>query len=156
MKNYETLFLFPSDLAETAAQKAFEEIKKQIADNYTGTISFSEWWGKRALAYKIGSFTTGFYALLQYSFPPEKMVEFDEELRLLPKVLRFLTTLAPEGDPLPYSAVVAEDRAFAEEKSAGKRRAKKRPSRIENLKSPSSSAPKAKMAPLGDADAEND
>ncbi len=139
MKKYETLFLFPSDLAETAAQKVFEEIKKRITEDFSGTVVFSEWWGKRPLAYRIGSFNTGFYALLQYSFPPEKLKEFDEELRINAKVLRFLSLIAPEGEPLSYAKLVAEEHAFSDEKSAGKRRAKKRPKRIENLKSPQSS-----------------
>lgn len=136
MKKYETLFLFPSDLAETAAQKAFEELKKRITHDFSGEVTFAEWWGKRPLAYRIGTCETGFYALLQYTFPPEKLSEFDEELRIHPQVLRFLTMVAPEGKPLSYAEITAEERAFADEKSAGKRSAKKRSPRPEAQKAP--------------------
>ena len=133
MKKYESMFLLSPELAETAAQKEFETLKARIK-GFGGEVSFSDWWGKRDLAYPINKMDSGFYAVLQYTFPAEKMKEFDEELRLKSSLLRFLTISAPEGESSTYADIQKEEAEFVEEKVAGKRRVRRRVRRVETLK----------------------
>lgn len=131
---YETMLLYTPELAETAVKKEVETLKTRIATKFEGEISFEDFWGKRDLEYPIAKKTSGFYVVIQYTFPGDKMSEFDEELRLNLNILRHLTIKPPvDVAPVKYSEVLAEDAEFVEEKTAGKRKVRRISTRKETL-----------------------
>lgn len=131
---YETMLLYTPELAETAVKKEIETLKTRIAEKFEGKISFEDFWGKRDLAYPIAKKHSGFYVVLQYTFPGDKMSEFDEELRLNLNILRHLTVKPPvDIAPVEYSAVLQEESEFVEEKAAGKRKVRRISTRKETL-----------------------
>ena len=54
-----------------------------------------ESWGKRRLAYDIRKQREGTYAVLEASAEPAMMKEFERQLKLNEKVLRFISTRVP-------------------------------------------------------------
>lgn len=131
---YETMLLYTPELAETAVKKEVENFKKQITEKFEGKITFEDFWGKRDLAYPINKKDSGFYAVVQYTFPGEKVSDFDEELRLNQNILRHLTVKPPADiEPTTYEQALAEDEEFTDEKVAGKRKVRKVSNRKETL-----------------------
>lgn len=132
---YETMLIYTPDLAETAAQKEVENFKNRIKNDFKGEISFEDFWGKRDLAYPIKKKDSGFYVVLQYTFPGEKMRDFDEEIRLDAKILRHMTVKPPKGEesPLKLADIEKEEAEFVEEMTAGKRKVRKISNRKESL-----------------------
>ncbi len=135
--HYETMFLFAPELAETAIKKEIKLLKEKISTiaGVEDAITFEDHWGNRKLEYAIKKRDTGYYAVLQYNFPPQEMRDFDEELRLDANILRHLTIRVPakEKKPLTYEEIMEEYQDFINEKVAGKRKVKKISTRKESL-----------------------
>jgi small subunit ribosomal protein S6 len=135
MTLYETMLIYSPELAETAAKKEVSHFKTKISKEFGGEVSFEDFWGKRDLAYPIQKKDSGFYVVLQYTFPSEKLREYDEELRLDKNILRHLTVKVPktEENPLTFEEIQKEEEEFIEEMVSGKRKVRKISSRKETL-----------------------
>ena len=130
---YETMLLYTPALAETAAQKEISNFKARIVE-FGGEVSFEDFWGKQDLAYPIKKKTSGFYAVLRYTFPSDKLRDFDEELRLDQNILRFLTVKPGKNEEaLTFAEIQKEYEEFVEEMVAGKRKVRKISNRKETL-----------------------
>jgi len=77
MNNYELMVIFTPVLSEEdfkAAQKKYEALVK---DN-GGTVTHTNPWGLKSLAYPIAKKTTGLYWVMEYSAP----TSFNEKLKI--------------------------------------------------------------------------
>ena len=130
---YETMLLYTPELAETAAKKEISNFKTRVTE-FGGEVSFEDFWGKQDLAYPIEKKTAGFYCVLRFTFPSDKLRDFDEELRLDKNILRFLTVKPGKHDsPLTFEEIQKENEEFVEEMVAGKRKVRKISNRKETL-----------------------
>ncbi len=84
---YEILFIVPNKFTEEEAKKISSKVEKMISD-VEGKIGFSEFWGKKKLAYKINHNEYGYYSLLEFELDKEKLAKLDRELRLSTEILR--------------------------------------------------------------------
>ena len=70
----------------------------KLGENLRGLgaeVTKVESWGKRRLAYDIRKQREGTYAVLEASAEPAMMKEFERQLKLNEKVLRFISTRVP-------------------------------------------------------------
>jgi small subunit ribosomal protein S6 len=134
---YETMFIFTPTLASTAVEKEVRLLKESIEkiSGEKNTIVFEDFWGKRNFEYPIKKELSGYYVVLQYMFPSDKVNIFDEELRLDSKILRHLTIKVPKNEvkPLTYKEVMEDYQDFVDEKVAGKRKVNRISTRKESL-----------------------
>lgn len=85
--HYEVLFIIPNKFTEDEAKKVSSKIETMIVDA-GGKISFSEFWGKKKLAYKIKHNEYGYYGLFEFDLEKESLAKIDKDLRLSAEVLR--------------------------------------------------------------------
>lgn len=95
MRAYEALVMFrvsgtDQELAKAAA-KLEEPIKKT-----GGSIQQTQALGRRKLAFRIGRQTEGYYHLLRFQAPTQRVAELERWLRLEDDILRFLIVTAEE------------------------------------------------------------
>ncbi len=85
--HYELLFIIPNRYTEGEANLIVDKVKKIIADN-NGNIVFSEDWGKKHLAYKIGGYSHGYYSLLEFSLKGNELEKVNSTLKMSNEILR--------------------------------------------------------------------
>ncbi len=89
MREYELMMILHPDLDETALSDTMKRVIGWIGDE-GGTITKSEMWGKRELAYPIRKLSQGQYVLSYVTMTPKTCAVLERNLRLLEPVLRFL------------------------------------------------------------------
>jgi len=95
MRIYEELFIVKPDAPEEEVDQFIEQIRTLVTSS-GGTVDKVEKWGKRKLAYRVGSFREGAYVLVQFTSGPETVKEFERRLRVADLVLKFLTVRIDE------------------------------------------------------------
>lgn len=90
MRKYEMLIIL-----DAGTENQTEEITKieEVIKNLGGTVSKSDAWGKRALAYPIRKKTEGYYVLFSFELEPAQTFELRRILGLRANVYRQLTTV---------------------------------------------------------------
>src|SRR5262249_39631297 len=86
------------DLPEAQVRETIDRAKRLI-EGQQGTISDTQDWGVRELAYPVEKSNRGYYFLLRYSSKPETVWEFERTLRIAEEVLRFVTVREDEKKP---------------------------------------------------------
>ena len=89
-RNYEAVYIFDSTLEDAA-------INEKI-NRFNGLLNSSEQpetshWGRRQLAYSIGSKENGYYVVSRFSAEPAVLPEYERALKLDEGVIRYLITL---------------------------------------------------------------
>jgi len=97
-RRYETVVLIHPDAGEQGAKEVEERIKKLIEDQ-GGTVSQVQDWGVRELAYLISKQRRAFYALFEYRTTPKTLLEIERNLKLMDRVLRFVSVRQAENAP---------------------------------------------------------
>ena len=92
--NYEVVMVFSVVNGSEAVQALSDKFTKLIADN--GTITNTEEWGNKRLAYPINDETEGYYLLVNFTSKPEFPAELDRVLKITDGVLRSLITVKSE------------------------------------------------------------
>jgi small subunit ribosomal protein S6 len=87
---YEIAVLYHPDL-EIDLEKAENRVKKAIADN-GGSISKTDNWGKRKLAYPINKQEHAVYVFYEVQVPAEAMQKIEQILNITDEIIRFLIT----------------------------------------------------------------
>ena len=87
MRSYELMVIHRYDMAESDVRDAVAEIEKAITDR-EGTVSDSDFWGKRRFAYEIDHMTEGYYAVITFEGDVELQQTLDRSLSLLDGVVR--------------------------------------------------------------------
>ena len=93
MRKYEMLTIL-----DAGTENQSEEIAKieEVIKNLGGTVSKSDAWGKRALAYPIRKKTEGYYVLFSFELEPAETFELRRILGLRANVYRQLTTVVDD------------------------------------------------------------
>lgn len=95
MQKYELMLVVQGQIPEDLAKEVINKVKNIIAD--LGTKDTEEdFWGRRKLAYKIGSQEHGYYDLLKFSIDPENIKKLENEIKLINEVIRYLMIKKPE------------------------------------------------------------
>ena len=89
MREYELVFIVRSDLDDNAFKEVVEKVKGWITES-GGSVSKTDIWGKRKLAYAIRKQNEGQYVMLKIQIDPAFAITLERNLRFLEPVMRFL------------------------------------------------------------------
>lgn len=88
MRKYELMYIVHPELDETAFNELVQKVNGWIS-GAGGTITTTEIWGKRKLAYPIRKQNEGQYVLVQIQMPPSFGAELERNLRFQEPIMRF-------------------------------------------------------------------
>lgn len=117
LPHYELLYIIANKYSEDELPAIQDKVKKLI-EAAGGQISLTDNWGKRRLAYPIKHWRHGYYQLLRFTLPGDKLNKINQALRLDEQILRHQFI---KDDPrnLPASQVLTNrNKAAAAAKSA--------------------------------------
>ncbi|MGI6373808.1 MAG: 30S ribosomal protein S6 [Patescibacteria group bacterium] len=86
-KHYEILFIVPNKFTEEEAKQVIAKVEGIITTG-GGKITYSEYWGKKKLAYEIKHNAYGYYALFEFDLEGSLLAKINQDLRLSTDVLR--------------------------------------------------------------------
>lgn len=95
MRTYEIAVVMRGDLGDEDRTSLLDTIQGWIRAN-KGEVVKVDHWGRRRLAYQIGSQRDGYYTLITADLPAAAPAEIERNLRITENVLRFLITRAGE------------------------------------------------------------
>lgn len=96
MRRYETIFITYPDLPEEEITGLVERYSAIVKDRQ-GIVIKVEKWGKRKLAYEIEKQARGFYVLIDFAGTAAIVTEFERNLRIGDKILKFMTVKTQEA-----------------------------------------------------------
>ncbi len=109
MPLYEHIFVARQDISPAQVEGLTETLANIVTDN-GGTIAKSEYWGLRALQYKIKKNRKGHYSLFNIDGPPAAVHELERQEKINDDILRTLTLRVEEHDPEPSPVLSRRDR----------------------------------------------
>ncbi|MCX7372935.1 MAG: 30S ribosomal protein S6 [Alphaproteobacteria bacterium] len=123
MPLYECVFIARNDVSQQQVE-AIADAMSELVTNAGGSIPKREYWGLRALAYRVKKNRKGHYMLLGLDAPAAAVQEMERQLGLHEDVLREMTVRIEELDDQP-SAIIArrgddKERGFRGPKPAGR------------------------------------
>lgn len=139
--HYEILFIVPNKFTDDEAKIVAGKIEKTITDN-GGQIAYSEYWGKKKLAYEIKHNAYGYYGLFEFDLEGKLLAKIDQDLRLSTDVLRHQIIIKKKKTTAEISRD-KEIRAKIDSKKAEKAEEEKNQEE-KNKKTSTSSAPAKK------------
>jgi small subunit ribosomal protein S6 len=86
-KHYEMLYIISNKFTEDEVDPIVEKIHKSITDK-GGTITYTENWGKKKMAYQINGFGHGYYRLAEFDLDGEQLAEIERSFRLSNDIIR--------------------------------------------------------------------
>lgn len=99
LREYETIYLLPPDLADDASDKIIERLRELIAKNGGRVIKFTTW-GRRKTAFEVRRQNRALYVHIAYVGSGKAVSEVERNLRNMEEVEKFITTLVnPMVDP---------------------------------------------------------
>ena len=87
MRSYEVMTIHRPDLAEDDVKSRMDGVG-QFLTEHGGTVTGSDLWGKRRLAYEINHIREGYYSVVSFQAEPAAVDELDRMLSLSDEVLR--------------------------------------------------------------------
>ena len=112
MNTYELALVVPARLDEETRAGVVEKAKGYIT-RFGGTITETEEWGKRKLAYEIQKHTEAYYYFIHFEAEGTCPGELEKRMRIMDNVLRYLIVSTDENDKFR----VTPDRNQSSEKS---------------------------------------
>ena len=106
MRFYESVFIARQDITAAQVETMADEFA-EIITSAGGSIKKREYWGLRALAYRIKKNRKGHYVMFNMETGPEALSEYERILGLNEDVLRFLNIRideVPEGPSIMMQA----------------------------------------------------
>jgi len=100
LANYEIVAVLRPDLEEEAIGAAIARVHQRITE-HGGTVTNTDRWGKRRLAYAIQKYRDGFYVLTVFSLDSGQVARLRQTLGLQEDLLRFVVA---EHHPAPVRA----------------------------------------------------
>lgn len=100
MAFYETVFIARQDLSSAQTEALTEEFSKLIAE-MGGTVTKTEQWGLRSLAFRVNKNRKGHYVLMNIDGPHAGVAELERRMRINEDVLRYLTIRVDELENEP-------------------------------------------------------
>ncbi len=89
MREYELVFIVRPDLDDNSFKEVIEKVKGWITES-GGSVTKTDFWGKRKLAFVVRKQTEGQYVLLKIQMDPAFSATLERNLRFLEPVIRFL------------------------------------------------------------------
>jgi small subunit ribosomal protein S6 len=89
-RRYEAVYIFDSTLEDAAINEKLARFHALL--NSPDEVSVDHW-GRRQLAYKIGTRETGYYVVAKFHATPDVLPEFERAMKLDDGVVRYLITL---------------------------------------------------------------
>ena len=89
VRPYEITFIVRADMDDVAFAAVVEKVKSWITA-LGGSVTQTNVWGRRRLAYPINKLAEGQYVLLLADLPAQALAGLERELRLSEEILRFL------------------------------------------------------------------
>tara|TARA_B100001123_G_C14734419_1_gene798236 strand:+ start:73 stop:360 length:288 start_codon:yes stop_codon:yes gene_type:complete len=86
MRSYELMVIHHPEMDESAVQTAIGELEAAIAES--GTVSGSDFWGKRRFAYEIDHIREGYYSVIDFEAEYEITQRISQALALSDAVIR--------------------------------------------------------------------
>ncbi|HEX6574183.1 MAG TPA: 30S ribosomal protein S6, partial [Gemmatimonadaceae bacterium] len=87
---YEAVYIFDSTLEDAAINEKIERFNGLLNASEQPEVSH---WGRRQLAYSIGSKENGYYVVSRFAAEPSVLPEYERALKLDEGVIRYLITL---------------------------------------------------------------
>jgi small subunit ribosomal protein S6 len=117
VRDYELVMVVSPDVGDEGFPTTVERVSSFIKDR-GGDVKDVDQWGRRRLAYPIGRFSEGFYAVTHFSLEPQEVRSLEGNLDLAEDVLRHLVVRqeeapapAPRREKVPAAALTAEQPA---------------------------------------------
>ncbi|MGI9609031.1 MAG: 30S ribosomal protein S6 [Acidimicrobiia bacterium] len=86
MRSYELMMIHRPELAETDVRAAVGDVESAIGE--VGTVSDTDFWGKRRFAYPIDHINEGYYSVVDFAGDNELISRLDRALTLSDTVVR--------------------------------------------------------------------
>jgi small subunit ribosomal protein S6 len=86
MRSYELMTIYRPDLAETDVRAEADELETTIAAG--GTVTETDFWGKRRFSYEIDDLTEGYYSVVGFDGDVDLVAALDHSLALSEAVIR--------------------------------------------------------------------
>jgi small subunit ribosomal protein S6 len=109
MRRYELMLLLRPDLEDDKLQAAVEKVTRAIV-NGGGSLSKVSPWGKRRLAYDIGTHRDASYFLIHFDIEPAQVREIERGMLISEEILRHLVTVLEDRGPAEELAPAATPR----------------------------------------------
>ncbi|HOE81219.1 MAG TPA: 30S ribosomal protein S6 [bacterium] len=87
LPRYELLYVVSNKFTGEETEPIAQKVEDLITTN-DGNIVYRENWGKRRMSYPIKGFQFGYYRLLEFDLPADKIQEINRYLRLSNDILR--------------------------------------------------------------------
>ena len=87
INDYEMVLIINPEIEEEALENEISNVNRFVSGK-GGTVSETEKWGKRKLAYPIKHSLEGIYVLMKFKMNPEWSKELEANLRITENVLR--------------------------------------------------------------------
>jgi small subunit ribosomal protein S6 len=100
MRLYESVFIARQDISTAQVETMADEFAEIITSD-GGSIKKREYWGLRALAYRIKKNRKGHYIMFNLETGPEALKEYERIMGLNEDVLRFLNIRIEEVEDSP-------------------------------------------------------
>jgi len=99
MRHYETIFIVNPELTDEDYKAVLNKFSA-LVEKLKGVMIKVEEWGKQKLAYNVKKFDRGSYVLFDYCGAPGFPAEFERDLKLDDRVIKYQTVkLADTVDP---------------------------------------------------------
>lgn len=105
--HYEVLYIIANKFSENELEPIVAKVAKLIEDGQ-GTITYTEDWGKKRLAYQIKGYTHGYYRLVEFDLPAANLARIERNLRLMPEIVRHQIIKDPVSVTVSRSATPFE------------------------------------------------
>lgn len=86
MRNYELMIIHRPEMTEEEVKAQVGEVENAI--NEAGSITATDFWGKRRFAYEINHLNEGYYSIVEFSSDFEIVERLDKALSLSDAVIR--------------------------------------------------------------------
>ena len=96
-KAYELMVIFKPLLPDDVRKKSHESIVSAIK-NLKGKVENADVWGKRYLAYPVAGHGEGYYIVYSLMLSPEKLKDFEKDMKKISEILRYLVVLSDGVD----------------------------------------------------------
>lgn len=90
VRNYEMVYILRPDLDEEGRRTKIAKVQ-QVIESEAGCIQTADEWGSRILAYEINHFREGYYVLLAFTLPADRVRKVEERLSMDDAILRYQT-----------------------------------------------------------------
>jgi len=97
---YESVFIARPDISAAQVEALTESLTTITSEN-GGSVTKNEYWGLKALTYRIKKNRKGHYSLLNLDAPPAAIKELERNMLLNEDILRFMTIRVDELEVEP-------------------------------------------------------